>query len=401
MPVAEIGHSALLRASKRAQGSLTALSRQQGGFPARSFSSTAPTKKLLATRIPNGGIISVHGPNTYKLLQGLVTNDVRRFEEQVQRLGADPSREEDAFYCGFLNPQGRLIAPSFVLPTEKASDQAPTVLLDCHKDSLNSLKSFITKFMLRSRVKMQDATSEWNTWVVWSDDANAEDKLSGRAASENNARAYRDARTPRMGWRVVSKSDAPESAWASLFSHAPTQVEASEYTRHRMIQGVPEGPVELPENSSLPLEANLDLMGGVDFRKGCYVGQELTARTHHTGVVRKRVIPVKLLSSAGEAGDQSPPIGQIRAPPSVGAASKRSKAAGGLLAATSDGRGGALGLAMLRLQHVANAQSPLELPHPDGEGKASWTVQPTWPDWWPSQIRESFEKEAQGGAAED
>jgi len=61
-----------------------------------------------------------------------------------------------------------------------------------------------------------------------------------------------------------------------------------------MLRGVPEGPSEIPSSAALPAEHNIDLMSGVDFRKGCYVGQELTIRTHHTGVIRKRMLPVML-----------------------------------------------------------------------------------------------------------
>ena len=84
-----------------------------------------------------------------------------------------------------------------------------------------------------------------------------------------------------------------------------------DYTVHRIMHGVPEGAIELPALSALPLNSDLDIMGGsglfdclaqtlvltlliVDFRKGCYVGQELTVRTYHTGVIRRRVFPVQI-----------------------------------------------------------------------------------------------------------
>lgn len=64
------------------------------------------------------------------------------------------------------------------------------------------------------------------------------------------------------------------------------------YTLHRLLLGVPEGVLDIPPAQAFPMDSNLDMMGGLDFRKGCYIGQELTVRTYHTGVVRKRVYPV-------------------------------------------------------------------------------------------------------------
>ena len=68
-----------------------------------------------------------------------------------------------------------------------------------------------------------------------------------------------------------------------------------------LMRGVAEGQQEIARDDSLPMNCNIDLMGGIDFKKGCYVGQELTIRTHHTGVVRRRVVPVMFYEHEGDA----------------------------------------------------------------------------------------------------
>lgn len=424
----------------------------------RNFCTSPSPRKLLATQLNDRAILSLRGAQTYKLLQGLVTNDVRRLEEQQQQPGEEGSR--GAFYCGFLNPQGRLIGPTFLYneatfrrdgggaEASTSSASTPSVLLDSHTSNLPSLQSFIKRFMLRSRVKLSDESQGWATWAIWSDDGSQAD-LDMMRGLEKEGRVLRDERTPRMGWRALLPSTTGPPSWLPPQAHHTTP---PAYTRHRLTQGVPDGPSELPENASLPLEANLDLMGGVDYKKGCYVGQELTARTHHIGVVRKRVMPVQLTRAQsggvkGEGGLEKLQGAQVRAPPAASSSSRRAKPAGSILVARpayadkeeqeaevagkmeggkpldvppgaraaveataqlsgDSGEAGSelIGLAMLRLQHVVAAEEggaaltvTLEGEEEGGEA-TTWNVEAIWPDWWPESIRE---KVASGGDGAD
>lgn len=84
-------------------------------------------------------------------------------------------------------------------------------------------------------------------------------------------------------------------------------LETKDYQTRRYIHGIPEGQTEIPRETALPMECNIDLSSGIDFRKGCYVGQELTIRTKHTGVVRKRILPVQLYGPGENvSGDDGP-----------------------------------------------------------------------------------------------
>ena len=106
--------------------------------------------------------------------------------------------------------------------------------------------------------------------------------------------AFKDIRTPDMGWRVVVPKGRA-LPWENVTTALDT-----DYTMHRISQGVPEGAQDIHMASSLPLESCIDYMQGVDFHKGCYIGQELTARTFFTGLVRKRIMPVLSLIHISE-----------------------------------------------------------------------------------------------------
>jgi len=160
---------------------------------------------------------------------------------------------------------------------------------------------------------------------------------------------------------------------------------------HRIIHGVPEGVGDIPPMKAFPMESNLDVMGALDFRKGCYVGQELTVRTYHTGVIRKRILPVLLhpppITTSHRLSDGQPLSGlDIRASlthaPGEGRVA-RPRGTGKLLSTVKG-----VGLALLRLEHVEGLEKgdlKFELLGVEsGNGDDTpWLVTPWWPDWWP------------------
>lgn len=142
------------------------------------------------------------------------------------------------------------------------------------------------------------------------------------------------------------------------------EVGLREYTRRRMLLGVPEGDAEIVPGHALPLESDMDVHGGVDFRKGCYLGQELTVRTYHTGATRKRLLPLRLYpvgeSRAVSGAPQLHEPADLKWVPPPGAASQRPKPAGKVLAALADeagaaGAAGALGIGLVRLEFAERA----------------------------------------------
>ncbi|TVY86912.1 putative transferase, mitochondrial [Lachnellula willkommii] len=163
------------------------------------------------------------------------------------------------------------------------------------------------------------------------------------------------------------------------------EVSEDVYRVRRYLRGVPEGQGELVYASALPQESNLDLMGGVDFRKGCYVGQELTIRTRHTGVVRKRILPIMLYGvdepmPTSLEYDPTKEYGVERIPRETGVAPwmKRGRSAGKFLTGV-----GNIGLGLCRLDNMAGVSvggEPAKAYEEGDEFKMEWQVEGLQPE---------------------
>lgn len=352
-------------------------------------------------KVPHRGVLEVSGRDTVKLLQGLVSNNVQTLAPPKLASLQSASTEGNApalVYAGFMNPQGRMLADVFIHRQAALEDGSPRWLLDIDSRTLPSLLSFIKKFKLRSKVKLADVSAQYNVVQAW---ASSPASLSNASTAIVDKLSL-DPRCPTIGYRGVLPS-------SDNLDFGVAVVEAEEYTIHRIINGVGEGALDFPEGSSLPLENNLDYMNGVDFRKGCYVGQELTARTHHTGVVRKRLLPLSFYlpgtappSSPTEVDRSAafqPPLHltEVRSKPvssgseSAGTKPARGKAAGKFTSGIHN-----VGLGCLRLEQVQrwyDPQSSVGEPREDGlelsvlaaDGETTLLVRPWIPAWWPKE----------------
>ncbi|CAE6504981.1 unnamed protein product [Rhizoctonia solani] len=169
----------------------------------------------------------------------------------------------------------------------------------------------------------------------------------------------------------------------------------TQFTLHRILHGVPEGRDDIVPQHAFPMDSNMDLMGGLDFRKGCYVGQELTVRTYHTGVVRKRIMPVLLAPAPSPKTIQSPlepnpsiptlPVQtSIQAERLAGSSPTNSTRPRGTGTLLSNAHG--VGLALLRLEHVegvGRGELVMSFAQMGDKGSESWIVLPKRPAWWP------------------
>ncbi len=158
-------------------------------------------------------------------------------------------------------------------------------LIEVDTDEVDRLASHLKRFKLRAKIEVRVVENgELHVWSIW-----------GHHTSQSNPFKHteigcEDTRAPGMGWRAVLKGkDKP--------GDEEDETSVGSYSVRRMLLGVAEGQGEIARESAFPLESNIDYMSGIDFRKGCYVGQELTIRTHHTGVVRKRILPVQIYPS--------------------------------------------------------------------------------------------------------
>jgi folate-binding protein YgfZ len=250
-----------------------------------------------------------------------------------------------ALYAAFLGAQGRVLNDVFIYAA------ADGLLVDVDAQQAERLLRYLLRFKLRARLALRAVpVDEMAVWAAWDD--LAEEALADALADEIGGL---DRRAPRMGRRLVLPGSRTPEIDAPL-------VDEQAYAARRYANGVPEGQHELLAGLALPLESCLDYMGAVDFRKGCYVGQELTIRTHHTGVVRKRVLPVQLYDAQGDVpaklewrrGDQL-----ADALPS-GAALLRVDGTGRSVGKWLRGVGN-LGLALCRLEAVGQGELMLKL----------------------------------------
>jgi hypothetical protein len=254
-----------------------------------------------ATRLSDRGVLRVRGADARKFLQGVITNNLDKAEE-----GA-------AVHTGLLSPQGKILFDFFVVP------HGGDILIEAAKDTLAELAKRLGFYRLRAQVEIAEAP-EYDVAAVW----------DGTPTLPDEAIAFDDPRLQALGMRVL----LPDGAAISRLACAEASEDA--YHARRIMLGVPEGGRDYALGDTFPHEALFDQLNGVDFKKGCFVGQEVVSRMEHRGTTRKRVVPVEgdgpLLSGTEvKAGDL--PLGTI-----------------GSVAGTR-------GLALLRLDRAADAAS--------------------------------------------
>ncbi|RPB17517.1 Aminomethyltransferase folate-binding domain-containing protein [Morchella conica CCBAS932] len=279
--------------------------------------------------LPDRALISVAGPDAPKFLQGLVTSQV-------------PPPDGNGTYSCFLNSQGRMISDAFIYPTPT---HEPRYLIELSAPTAPHLLTTLQRRKLRSKITLSPvAPSTLSVWAVW-DDTTLFHPVAPPFPSSSSIHIT-DTRAPAFGHRLLA---APTDA----ASTGLPQADPTHYKLRRYLRGVPEGSVELPAEAALPQQSCLDYMGAIDYRKGCYVGQELTIRTYHTGVVRRRVLPVQFSPvpfPADEEGegrvvyDPSMEVPGVEVGAAVRRVGRRARAPGVVL-----GQVGNVGLALCRL----------------------------------------------------
>jgi folate-binding protein YgfZ len=199
---------------------------------------------------------------------------------------------------------------SMIYPIKDTSGGERGYLIEVDKSISGDLMKHLKRHKLRSKIQLRDSGEEWAVWASWQPLASSLPTQITPSTSETTV-MLPDPRLPTLGTRILlSNSTSTTLTPSSLepISHL-SEAPLESYTLQRYANGIPEGPQEIIPQTALPLESNIDYLSGIDFRKGCYVGQELTIRTQHTGVVRKRILPVELYTSSTESGTE--PTGPI------------------------------------------------------------------------------------------
>jgi folate-binding protein YgfZ len=263
---------------------------------------------LVVSRLDSRSTLLVAGESWREFLQGLITQDVEGLGPGRLRFGA------------LLTPQGRLLYDLFL------HGQADGCVIDCAAEHRDALLSRLTMYRLRAKVTLTPLDED--VFAAWGDEAAPLDRP-------------RDPRLAALGWRWTGGGPP---AGATLASEA-------DYERHRLSQGAP-GPADWGSDETYPIEADFDLLNGIDFRKGCFVGQETTSRMKRRGVIRNRMIPIVV------EGPRPAPGAELLA--------------GDLRAGEALSGAGDLTMALLRLDRLGAG----DLIYGEGHG---W--RPQWPAW--------------------
>lgn len=298
------------------------------------------------------GIISVIGKDSVRYLQSLVTNDVHTLCNTQQASTA---------FTAFLNQRGRVLFAGFL-----HRRQHDHYVIDVDKRSLPHLIAHLKQYRLRAKVDFEDSTSQYSVWALFFPDGHT---LANSSNMFDNIPSLPDPRLAALGHRAIT---------ATTFSpmHNMTVIDETAYTRMRTLHGIADG-CDF-DNTPLPHDLALHLQNGVSFTKGCYLGQELTARTHFTGVLRRRITPLMVSDGSNcrittrEAFARAPGKGGLRAGMQVFVGGKE-KPVGTLSSGVED-----VGLAVLRISDVFDDTGVIQRLHlDDGRDICIWK-----PEWW-------------------
>ena len=283
---------------------------------------------MKAALLPDRGVVKVAGDAARNCLPGLVTADMLALKPSVAR------------FCALLTPQGKIVAD--FMATEAQAKDGGGFFLDAPRALCGALVGKLNLYKLRAKVMIEDLSETLGVLAAWDGGGTTRQGLS-----------FADPRLRALGIRVLLP---PHLAGAAAAELGASLVEPGAYEAHRIVLGVPQGGSDFAYGDAFPHEADMDQLGGVDFDKGCYVGQEVVSRMEHRGTARTRIVPVRYdgpepaAGAAVMAGDR--PVGTF------------GSAAGGHA------------LALLRLDRVSEALAQGQRLFAGGVA-----IQPIKPDW--------------------
>jgi folate-binding protein YgfZ len=294
---------------------------------------------MKAALLPDRGVVKVTGDGARSFLNGLFTADIGKVTPDAPRFAA------------LLTPQGKIILDAII--TEAEPSDGGGFFLDVPRALAKACVDRLNFYKLRAKVMVEDLSEILAVMAVW----------DGEAATEYGL-TYRDPRLHALGLRVMLPPHLAAEAAADI---GATLVEAADYEAHRIALGVPRGGLDFIYGDAFPHETDMDQLNGVDFDKGCFVGQEVVSRMEHRGLARTRIVPIAYEGFA----------------PDAGAAVTAAEKPVGTFGSSAQGRA----LALLRLDRAADA---LAAGHNLVAGNV--TLRLVKPDW----ARFAFPGEAKG-----
>ena len=231
------------------------------------------TDRFYAPADPARGLLLLTGEDRSSFLQGLVSNDVRKLE------GAQ------AICAALLTPQGKYLHDFFIAALGDGW------LIDGEGARIADLKRRLGIYKLRAKIALEDVSDRFEVLQAWGVDAGAPFGLAapGQTVEREGGVAFLDPRLADLGVRLIAPKGAGAAALEAL-GYAPGTI--ADWDLRRLGQGVPDGSRDMVLEKAILLENGFDELQGVAWDKGCYIGQELTARTKYRGLIKKRLMPV-------------------------------------------------------------------------------------------------------------
>jgi folate-binding protein YgfZ len=229
---------------------------------------------MKAAFLTDRGVIKVSGADARDFLNGLVTTNLLLLRPELGRFGA------------LLTPQGKITADFLI--TEAPAGHGGGFLIDCPRPLAEALTKKLTFYRLRAKVEVENLSDSLGVLAVWDGDASMKPDLS-----------FADPRHELLGWRILVPAELAQKVAEILGADL---VQESVYESHRIALGVPQGGLDFAYGDAFPHESNMDRLHGVDFDKGCYVGQEVVSRMQHRGTARTRTVKIRFDSTAPASG---------------------------------------------------------------------------------------------------
>jgi folate-binding protein YgfZ len=229
---------------------------------------------MKAAFLPDRGVVKVSGSDARDFLNGLLTTDVTLLQPGLGRFGA------------LLTPQGK-ITTDFLI-TEAPSGHGGGFLIDCPRALAQALADKLGFYKLRAKVSVENLSDSLGVLAAWDGEPRMKPDL-----------AFADPRDAMLGWRILVPEALAQKA-ADLIG--AEMVDSTAYDINRIASGVPRGGLDFIYGDAFPHETNMDRLHGVDFDKGCYVGQEVVSRMQHRGTARTRTVRIILDGPAPEPG---------------------------------------------------------------------------------------------------
>ncbi|MDB5619513.1 folate-binding protein [Tardiphaga sp.] len=242
---------------------------------------------MKAALLPDRGVVKLSGDDARGFLNNLVTSEIELVRPGTARFGA------------LLTPQGKIVTDFLV--TEASAGHGGGLLIELPRELAAPLATKLGFYKLRAKVVVENLSDSLGVLAVWDGEPALKPDLT-----------YADPRDARLGYRILIPAELAAKTAAMIGADL---VDEEAYEAHRIQTGVPRGGVDFAYGDAFPHESNMDRLAGVDFDKGCYVGQEVVSRMQHRGTARTRIVRVILDGDAPQPGSEiraaDKPVGKM------------------------------------------------------------------------------------------